>query len=676
MRISILLLNDSSFLKIVFIKNSDSLNLIFKLIIIIVVVFGFYTSTSGQWVNDPKTNTKLVIDTADPVNISSARDFNGGAFIFWQDNKKDSINQVYFIHFDANGMVSMRADGKKISSLSGKKEEPVCAVNLPNSAVVAWKDFSKNKYGNLYVQRVASNGDYLWNEQGIQLTDSNYNVYDYSIASDKNGNVFVSYVLSEPGVKNNYKIESCKITPDGKFSFDSTVTVTNSTNKESMSKVVPDNLGGCYAFWVENNKNKSILFIQHINKEGKIDWKITPTRLSDENSNVISYTVNNTNLSFAYAAWQTINDGKKINHQLINDKGTLLWGNNGKPIAIQKGYQINPQAIANDSSIILSWTYELKNDQNIFIQKYNLSGNPVWHKDGETVIGLHRAQFGQKIISDGKFGAIISWFDRRKDSTLANIYSQRISSRGNRLWDSLGVELFAHDNSPKSYLSLVPDESSGAIALIKEKQNGVNEIYGQRIFDSGTFISQLVGFNSELKGESVKLSWYSANELSNTKFNIQRSVKSDSIFIPWQIVATIRSEKKEGSKYYEYYDKPDLAGTIYYRVSEIDSSSGSSQTSETEKINYFQNSGSYSLGQNSPNPFTDSTTISFYLPAQSDVTFEFYNNHLDLIKDISKNYPAGENIITFSAKDLDPGIYFYRMKVGDFIDVRKMVISK
>lgn len=675
MRISILLLNDTYFSNIEFRQNYNSLNFILQLIIFFVIVFGFYSSTVAQWVNNPKTNTKLVIDTNNPVNITSVRDYNGGAFIFWQDNKKDSISQVYFIHVDANGKVSMRADGKNVSTLNGAKENPVSSVSLSNSAVVTWKDFSTNRFGNLFAQRVSSNGDYLWNEKGIQLTNDNYNIYDYSITSDTKGNVFISYVTNVPGIQNNYKVESLKITPGGKFGFDSTVTITKSQNRESMSKVVSDNTGGCYIFWIENQKIKSVLFVQHINKQGKVDWVKTPIRLSDENLNVINYTVNRIDSSSVYVAWQMFKKGKEIYHQLINYKGSLLWGDNGKLIASQKGNQINPQAVTGDSSIILSWTYELKNDQNVYIQKFNLSGEPLWNLNGEPVIKLNRAQFGQRTISDGKSGALVSWYDRRKDSTLANIYSQRINSQDNRLWNSLGVELFANDNSPKSYLSLVPDESGGAVAIIKEKLNGKNEIYGQRIYDSGTFGSQLTDFNSELLGDSVKLSWYSSYELSNEKFNIQRSIESDSISIPFQIIATVSEGNNTDSTYFEYYDKPEIPGTISYRITEVDSS-GSSQTSETQKINYTQKSGSFKLEQNNPNPFSDSTRISFFLPVKSDVTFEFYNSHLDSVKNINKNYPAGQNHIIFSANGLEAGVYFYRMKVDGFIDVRKMVITK
>lgn len=675
MRILTLLLNDTFCSKITVLGNSNSSNILLLIITSLVIVFGFFTSTSAQWVNDPSTNTKLVINTNDPVDISSVRDLNGGAFIFWQDKKKDTESEVYFIHVDADGTVSLRADGKLVSSLKGAKEKPVSAENLAGSAVVIWKDLTESQLGSLFVQRVSANGDYLWRDKGIQLTSGYNNVYDYSIASDKNGNVFASYITDDGSPETNYSVDICKLNTGGDFSFDSVITVFNSRARKNMSKIVPDNLGGCFVFWIENLKNKSVLFFQHINKFGKTDWQKNPVRMSEENLNVISYIAKNMDSNFAYVAWQIENNKKIIKHQLINDKGRLLWGNYGKTIAVQKGDQLNPQAISNDSSIILSWTYNSKNDQNIFCQKYDMSGNPLWNKEGKQIINISRPQFGQRLISDGNSGAVISWFDRRKDSTLANIYSQRVGPKGNLLWDSLGVAIFTNNNSQKSYLSLVPDDDVGAIEMIKENRKRKNEIYGQRIFYSGTFSSRLSDFTAALEGDSVKLSWYSPGKQFYTTFNIQRSIKSDSGSIPWQSIGSISEGANEGSKYFEYFDKPNISGTIYYKITEKDSTE-SDWTSGIEKVNYSGNPAGFSLGQNNPNPFSDSTVINFYLPKTEAVTFEFFNNHLDLIKDLVKAFPPGENSITFFAKGLPPGIYFYRLKVVDFIDVRKMVITK
>ena len=40
-----------------------------------------------------------------------------------------------------------------------------------------------------------------------------------------------------------------------------------------------------------------------------------------------------------------------------------------------------------------------------------------------------------------------------------------------------------------------------------------------------------------------------------------------------------------------------------------------------------------------------------------------------------KEFPAGENIVTFYANGLQPGIYFYKLFTKEFVEVKKMVID-
>src|ERR1035437_703558 len=145
----------------------------------LILVVIFVLPLNSQWVNNPALNTKLVIDGLKPINISSVEDLKGGAFIFWEDNKSGFQNEIYFIHMDGNGNVSFQADGKKISNLTGNKFAPAVSRNLANTAVVVWKDYSRSKNGNLFAQRVYTNGNLLWQISGVQVTPDYPDVIDY-----------------------------------------------------------------------------------------------------------------------------------------------------------------------------------------------------------------------------------------------------------------------------------------------------------------------------------------------------------------------------------------------------------------------------------------------------------------------------------------------------------------
>ena len=114
----------------------------------------------------------------------------------------------------------------------------------------------------------------------------------------------------------------------------------------------------------------------------------------------------------------------------------------------------------------------------------------------------------------------------------------------------------------------------------------------------------------------------------------------------------MKKNNKNETNYYELYDWPDINGSIYYRVIQKNENI-KPQSSGIEKVDYFRDVESIVLAQNSPNPFSDSTSISFYLPEDENVTFEFFNSNIETVKSIEDvEYPAGKNEIVFNTEGL------------------------
>jgi len=83
------------------------------------------------------------------------------------------------------------------------------------------------------------------------------------------------------------------------------------------------------------------------------------------------------------------------------------------------------------------------------------------------------------------------------------------------------------------------------------------------------------------------------------------------------------------------------------------------------------------LEQNYPNPFNPSTQIRFSLPQESHVTIKVYSiNGVEMRTLVNKDYPAGKYVITFHAKNLPSGTYFYVMQAGAVRKVRQFMLVK
>ena len=95
-----------------------------------------------------------------------------------------------------------------------------------------------------------------------------------------------------------------------------------------------------------------------------------------------------------------------------------------------------------------------------------------------------------------------------------------------------------------------------------------------------------------------------------------------------------------------------------------------------EQISY-QVPENYNLLQNYPNPFNPSTTIKYDLPRQSRVKLVVYNvlgREVATLVDGAKK--AGSYQVRWNAKGFASGVYFYRLKAGDYIATKKLLLLK
>ena len=86
---------------------------------------------------------------------------------------------------------------------------------------------------------------------------------------------------------------------------------------------------------------------------------------------------------------------------------------------------------------------------------------------------------------------------------------------------------------------------------------------------------------------------------------------------------------------------------------------------------------SYHIAQNYPNPFNASTSIQYTIAKPGMVTIELFNTLGQRMKTLVNEFQqAGSYTINFNAKELSSGIYFYRIKSGNFERTMKAILMK
>jgi hypothetical protein len=83
----------------------------------------------------------------------------------------------------------------------------------------------------------------------------------------------------------------------------------------------------------------------------------------------------------------------------------------------------------------------------------------------------------------------------------------------------------------------------------------------------------------------------------------------------------------------------------------------------------------YFLSKSMPNPVANIANISFSVPKAADVSLKVYDATGRVVSTlVDGKVDAGSHRVTWDAKDIASGVYFYRLNTNDFTQTRKMVV--
>lgn len=186
---------------------------------------------------------------------------------------------------------------------------------------------------------------------------------------------------------------------------------------------------------------------------------------------------------------------------------------------------------------------------------------------------------------------------------------------------------------------------------------------------------ELVLFIAKFVGQSdfrnVFLEWRTATELNNAGWYVERSYnRTDWQRLDWVIGAGTTTLPQT----YSYQDHSAQGKEIYYRLLQVDWD-GTNQYSPIVKVQSIPER--FALSQNYPNPFNSQTKISYALSSTTHVDLRVYNILGEEIGILTnEEQEVGVYIVSFKADDLPSGVYFYVLQSGNFIEAKKMTLTK
>ncbi|MBI5472383.1 MAG: T9SS type A sorting domain-containing protein [Ignavibacteriae bacterium] len=145
-------------------------------------------------------------------------------------------------------------------------------------------------------------------------------------------------------------------------------------------------------------------------------------------------------------------------------------------------------------------------------------------------------------------------------------------------------------------------------------------------------------------------------------------------YIPTRPLAQFNSLDVAGSWILRVFDRATgNIGTLNGWTLTLGSSVG---PSSVEQIS-FETPEKFVLKQNYPNPFNPVTIMQFDLPRTSFVTLEVFTvagERVDVL--VSETLNTGQYRYEWNAARYTSGVYFYRLRAGDHIETKKMILVK
>ena len=393
-----------------------------------------------------------------------------------------------------------------ICTASGTQFQQVAVSDGSGGAIIAWADKrdgtgvgAELNFFDIYAQRINVNGTVQWTANGIPICNATGGQRFPSIISDNNGGAIISWTDDRNIATTNSDIYAQHVSATGTmFWAVNGVSICSKINAQANSAITSDGAGGSIITWEDKrNGTDDNIFAQSINSSGVAQWNLDGILVCNALNNQKNLQIIAAETGQAIITWEDnrlSTSSSNIYAFKINTGGGNAWGGNttNGVLISAAGSCLAPKLVSDGNfGTIITW-YDRRNgvDYNIYAQKIIANGTLPWLSVGGNGIEIC-IEVGDQVLpqicSDGANGAIITWEDGRQGATSSQIYVQHIDSNGLIVipWSANGNRL-SISTGAQNAPAIVSDGTGSAIVSWNDYRNGVNaDIYVQHISANG-----------------------------------------------------------------------------------------------------------------------------------------------------------------------------------------------
>lgn len=385
-------------------------------------------------------------------------------------------------------------DGNAISTAVELQMNPVIISDGSTGAFIAWQDRRGGDF-DIYVQKVDASGNVLWTADGVVVCAAGADQSDARLVSDGAGGLIITW--EDARTTTEFDIYAQRIdaggvplwTPNG-------VAVSLGALNQHNPSIASDLSGGAWLAWQDHRNGQPDIYTHHLTADG-VDtlWTADGNGLCTATRAQQTPMVISDGTGGAIACWVDRRAGLSDIYAARFD-GTVFWTTNGVALCTDPEEQILPViATDGDFGCIVAWADRRNGNLDIYAQRVDQMGAVQWTPNGVALCTQAGDQNNPAIVSDRSSilraaggvpgGAIVVWDDLRGGAT-ADIYAAHIDASGNLPWTADGVAVCT---APLAQVkpTMTIDADNGAIVTWQDhRPNYHADVYAQRVDAGGS----------------------------------------------------------------------------------------------------------------------------------------------------------------------------------------------
>lgn len=405
--------------------------------------------------------------------------------IIWQDTRFANDGYRIYIQFlNPDGTVDLETNGRPITtSVGGKQLEPSAVVTPDDYTAIVWEDARGNN-PKIYAQLIDPNGNKMWGDTGLEITDASPLRQKDAKISYYNGSFYLGWSNSVlVGSTYYYHIYGQRIQngqkmwgPNGQLI---SVFPGGNQNNECTLYSLNDN----YFVWhrVDASVGNYTVWVKRVDESGAPmpGWTSEGLKASThDNWDTIQYHPKaSLTPEGIFVMWVDKRDDFIQNYwgQHISATGTRLWDPLGINLADSGREQEQPSISVTNSGITFAWCESIEGVHDVMTQKYSFTGSPLWGASGYYVVQKDSVQSNPTLTSFAAGNSVVAWVDFYGDES--DLYYKYLSENG-ELSGQIYGDVLCEAKKPQYQPLSVTMNDQAYVVWADGRSSGKTEILG------------------------------------------------------------------------------------------------------------------------------------------------------------------------------------------------------